>query len=221
MRNLTQALQSAANGAFITDQAQRVLYWNRSAGQILGHTSVDVTGRSCYEILRGYDHQDQLICRKDCHIAAAALAGEIVSDCDLCVCTAAGGRQWINVSTLAFPRSDKGAGPRLVHLFRDATQRVQNEWFVDHVLQAATRLQSKELVAHAPPPARSTAELTNREHQVLSLLAEGEGTRDIAAALFISPSTVRNHIRNILDKLQVHSRLEAVVYALRHGFVGG
>lgn len=57
--------------------------------------------------------------------------------------------------------------------------------------------------------------LTEREMDVLRLVARGLNNRDIAAKLFISENTVKNHIRNILEKLQLHSRMEAVVYAVR------
>jgi DNA-binding NarL/FixJ family response regulator len=57
--------------------------------------------------------------------------------------------------------------------------------------------------------------LTDRELEVLSLVAQGKGNRDIAGELFISENTVKNHIRNILEKLQLHSRMEAVIYAVR------
>jgi DNA-binding NarL/FixJ family response regulator len=57
--------------------------------------------------------------------------------------------------------------------------------------------------------------LTEREMEVLRLVARGLGNREIAKELFISENTVKNHIRNILEKLQLHSRMEAVVYAVR------
>jgi len=51
--------------------------------------------------------------------------------------------------------------------------------------------------------------------QVLKLVAQGLNNKDIAEKLFISENTVKNHIRNILDKLHLHSRMEAVVYAVK------
>ena len=60
-----------------------------------------------------------------------------------------------------------------------------------------------------------TPRLTEREMEVLRLVAKGLNNRDIARELFISENTVKNHIRNILEKLQLHSRMEAVVYAVR------
>ena len=57
--------------------------------------------------------------------------------------------------------------------------------------------------------------LTERELEVLRLVAKGLGNREIAKDLYISENTVKNHIRNILEKLQLHSRMEAVIYAVR------
>ncbi|GAC1413055.1 MAG: response regulator transcription factor [Actinomycetota bacterium] len=57
--------------------------------------------------------------------------------------------------------------------------------------------------------------LTDREMEVLQLVAQGRNNRDIAKELYISENTVKNHIRNILEKLHLHSRMEAVVYAVR------
>ncbi|HEX2234693.1 MAG TPA: response regulator transcription factor [Actinomycetota bacterium] len=57
--------------------------------------------------------------------------------------------------------------------------------------------------------------LTERELEVLKLVAKGMNNRDIGQALFISENTVKNHVRNILEKLHLHSRMEAVVYAVR------
>ncbi len=57
--------------------------------------------------------------------------------------------------------------------------------------------------------------LTERELEVLRLVAKGLNNREIAKQLFISENTVKNHVRNILEKLQLHSRMEAVMYAMR------
>lgn len=61
--------------------------------------------------------------------------------------------------------------------------------------------------------------LTDREMQVLKLVAKGMNNRDIAKELFISENTVKNHVRNILEKLQIHSRMEAVMIAVREKLI--
>ena len=57
--------------------------------------------------------------------------------------------------------------------------------------------------------------VTARELQVLRLVAQGLNNREVGSQLFISENTVKNHMRNILEKLQLHSRIDAVMYAVR------
>jgi DNA-binding NarL/FixJ family response regulator len=59
--------------------------------------------------------------------------------------------------------------------------------------------------------------LTDREWEILRALTHGKRNDEIAAELFISPQTVQTHVRNLLGKLKVHSKLEAVALAVRHG----
>jgi len=63
------------------------------------------------------------------------------------------------------------------------------------------------------------AELSDREIEVLKLIANGKDNAQIAAELHISPKTVKNHISNILMKLQIDNRIQAAVYAVRSGIV--
>lgn len=67
----------------------------------------------------------------------------------------------------------------------------------------------------SPSSGKDRAELTPRELEVLALLGEGVGTRDMAARLQVSPNTIRNHVRAVLGKLGAGSRLEAVTIARR------
>ncbi len=62
-----------------------------------------------------------------------------------------------------------------------------------------------------PPPSSDITQLTEREHEVLALVAEGLTNRQIAARLVISENTVRAHLRNILDKLHVNNRVQAAL----------
>jgi len=73
----------------------------------------------------------------------------------------------------------------------------------------------------AQPDAEATirSELSEREIQVLKLIANGKDNAMIAAELHISPKTVKNHISNILMKLQIENRIQAAVYAVRSGIV--
>jgi two-component system, NarL family, response regulator LiaR len=61
--------------------------------------------------------------------------------------------------------------------------------------------------------------LTEREVEILQAIADGRSTDEIASSLFLSPHTVNAHIRSILAKLGVHSKLDAVLFGLRHGLI--
>ncbi len=66
---------------------------------------------------------------------------------------------------------------------------------------------------------RQQTQLTARELEVLKLVGEGFSNRDIASRLFISENTVKNHLRNILQKLHFENRVQAAAYAIRRGLV--
>jgi DNA-binding NarL/FixJ family response regulator len=79
---------------------------------------------------------------------------------------------------------------------------------------ALAKRDQEEVPQQVPAP-----KLTDREMQVLKLVARGMNNRDIAKELFISDNTVKNHVRNILEKLQIHSRMEAVMVAVREKLI--
>ena len=83
---------------------------------------------------------------------------------------------------------------------------------------------ASQLVRHLREPADTEpgftgAELTPREQEVLGLLARGLDNHEIAASLYLSPHTVKNHVSSILVKLQVENRIQAAVRAVRGGLV--
>jgi two-component system NarL family response regulator len=82
----------------------------------------------------------------------------------------------------------------------------------------ATKLVQR-IRASSASPSTPRAELSERELDVLRLIANGNDNASIAAALHISPKTVKNHISNILMKLGISNRIQAAVYAVRSGLV--
>jgi two-component system response regulator NreC len=66
---------------------------------------------------------------------------------------------------------------------------------------------------------QTSSDLTDREQEVLTYLAEGANNSEIAASLVISPKTVARHRENIMRKLNLHSRAELVRYAIRKGII--
>jgi two-component system NarL family response regulator len=78
---------------------------------------------------------------------------------------------------------------------------------------------TRQLLRHQELVGARKPSLTGREIEVLELVADGKTSREIGDLLFISENTVKNHIRNILDKLGLHSRNEAVLYAIRENLI--
>lgn len=85
----------------------------------------------------------------------------------------------------------------------------------------AVKVLQRLRAASSQPDIEATirAELSDREIEVLKLIANGKDNAQIAAELHISPKTVKNHISNILMKLQIDNRIQAAVYAVRSGIV--
>ena len=83
------------------------------------------------------------------------------------------------------------------------------------------KLLVRDYLVSEPTDKEKTAgkELTDREQEVLTHLAEGESNEEIAQALVISPKTVARHRENIMRKLNLHSRAELVRYAIRKGII--
>jgi len=87
----------------------------------------------------------------------------------------------------------------------------QGESFCSPRMAASLFSRVAELVREKIP--ESAVQLTPREIEVINKIADGLSNKEIAEKLFIEEQTVKNHIHNILDKLQLHNRLEAVQYA--------
>lgn len=85
----------------------------------------------------------------------------------------------------------------------------------ERLLRAAQRLPAPGAIDDLPPP----RPLTDREHQILRLLAGGYSNREIAAALHLAEGTVKNHVSSLLTKLGVRDRTLAVLRALHHGLL--
>ena len=62
-------------------------------------------------------------------------------------------------------------------------------------------------------------DLTSREREVLGGVAHGRSNKEIAAALAITENTVKNHLKNILEKLHLKNRVQAATYAVQHGMI--
>ena len=74
---------------------------------------------------------------------------------------------------------------------------------------------ARDAVARGRPEALDAVRMTPRERQVINLIAEGLGNKEIASRLHIATHTVKSHVRNVMEKLMLHTRLQIAAYAHR------
>lgn len=220
---LQELVNRSADGAYIVNESQRIIAWNEAAERLLGFRAKDVIGMPCYQILGGRSEGECVVCRQGCLPFTAVRRGQLVPTFDARVRTVGGPARWVNISIIGVNVATGHTEMPVVviHLFRDIESRRQAEIFTKEVAAWARQIdlhpdESRPETGESRP---DTA-LSQRERQVLELLAQGASTESIAATLVIGRATARNHVQRILHKLGVHSRLEAVMYAREHRLLG-
>jgi PAS domain S-box-containing protein len=208
---LFAALSRSPDPVFVTDRSNRIVAWNASAERLLGFTESEALGMACASMLQGCDGHGNRYCSDSCPITQLAQRGETIRNFELTL-VAKGGHAIladVAIDHFAIP------GPEL--------------FFLAHIMHVSARQpsSSSSTGADTPAPPRPTLvtvrgsddararKLTPREVEVLAMLAAGNPTAEIGARLHISTVTARNHIQNILDKLEVHSKTEAVAFAFQ------
>ena len=215
MDRIFDFIANTTDGVFVVDRSQTLLLWNEGATAILGFPPADVIGKKCEDVLQGQDAMGCAVCRRDCKYIKAASRLEFSPTRDMKTHTKQGLDIWINVSSIVVP-SQRNELSALVHLFRDVTHQ---HGIADVAKDLADMVSGVSSRSDMPPSANSLVGLTPRERDVMRHLATGATTQMMANRMHISPTTVRNHVHNILEKLDVHSRLEAVAYSIRPGLV--
>ncbi len=199
----------SGEAVFAVDGGGRIILWNKACETLVGRPARHVLGKRCYEVTCGRDSNGNVYCHVSCPVAHQARENrdDPVRRFELDVAGGDGGRRRLSTSLFAIP-SYHPALTTVVHVLRPADARA-----------AAPAPISEAPEPLAPPTAAAgeTIALTAREKEILRCLAAGQTTTTIARALSIARVTVRNHVQSILQKLNVHSKLEAVVLAHRGG----
>ncbi len=223
VKEVLELLSNTADGMFATDADGKILLWNRSAQEILGFQTEEVVGKRCHELLSAQDPAGNLFCFKGCSVLTMARRHQLVRNYNTEMMTKTKRKVWLNTSILLVSGRGWG-GSLIVHLFRPISPP---HWTGGQLLPIIpARPDAPKSGKQAPRtnqaiPPLDRSPLTRRETEVLTLLGQGLGAKEIADQLSISPETARTHIQKILKKLQVHSKLEAVVLALRLGLLQG
>jgi PAS domain S-box-containing protein len=210
--------ESTSDPAFAVDSQGLIAAWNAAAEVLFALPASEAIGRPCGEIVQGTD-ECGLVCSQDCTVRQALGKRHPISNFDLQVDTA-NGRAWCNTSVL-FAENGSSTQPFAIHIMRPIDLRKRLEILVRDFVVNNTNVPAEEavaLISSTRAVARET-ELTNREMEILRLLAKGSTTSKVAAQLNISCTTVNNHVQHILHKLDAHTRLEAVRRAEHAGLI--
>lgn len=196
---------------FAMDASNRIIHWNMACETLFGLSARAVMGKPCYEVLQGRDANGNDYCQRSCPVARQAreTGRHPVRAFELSVRTNDGERKHISTALFAIA-SYHPALATLVHVCREGATRPAAKRSEPHLL---------EVLEPIPTAEGKCVTLTSREMDVLRALAQALPAVAIARMLFISPVTVRNHVARILLKLQVHTKLAAVVFAHKHRLI--
>lgn len=217
--SLLSALRGSTTPAMASDARGRVVFWNRAAERVFSRSAASTMGRRCHELIQARDVFGNRFCTESCPVVDMARRNEVIRPFEWQVAGPPHERpRKAQVQIVRVP----GDGPgqySLVHLLEPIDEDVR----LSRMLSA---LQARPVAASVgspralePEKASPTAPpLTRREREVLGCIARGQQNKEIAAQLGISLATVRNHVHAILEKLDVHSKLEALSLAVREGW---
>ena len=215
---IKQLVESTSDPAFAVNGMHSIEFWNKPVEKFTGIESKEVIGKSCFSIVQGNDECGKF-CRFNCSILEATGKHNPVRNFDLEIKTKQG-RKWCNISIL-IADEDESVSPYTIHILRpiDVSKRLEvlvRDFVINETSLPAEH--AKELTSSIRTPVRETS-LSDRELEIIKLLAKGKSTKKIAGQLFISPTTVNNHVQHILKKLNAHTRLEAIRRAEHAGLV--
>ena len=203
----------SGQAVFAIDSADRIILWNKKCEELLGRPARSALGKRCYDVIGGRDVHGNIYCYRNCPVAyqARERPKEAVQRFQLSV-EGDKERKWLEFSLFAIP-SYHPALSTVVHVVREGKKTSRLERGLETL--ALTREALWPMTTREGAP----VDLTGREKEVLRCLAEGLSTKAIAGKFFIAPVTVRNHIQSILHKLDVHTKLAAVVFAYQHDLI--
>ena len=202
-------VQGTNDSAFAVDGAGLIVAWNSAAEEMFGLTAKEAIGKACGQVLQGID-ECGTVCSRDCTVRQAIRNHHPLRNFDLQIQTQQG-MQWCNLSVLIAEEAHSSL-PYSIHIVRPIDVPKKLELLMRNFVRSETKLSAEKndsVTTSARSPIQHI-ELTPREQEILRMLAKGATTATIAGQLHISRTTVNNHIQHIHQKLNTHTRLEAV-----------
>lgn len=187
------------NGVMGVDSYHRIILWNPAAEALLGYTVQEALGKRWNNVMVACGVDSEMAFSEDCSHFSQAGKPQWPSHQMLEAKTKTGKPIRLHVVSFCL-LSSKQTLFALVHVF----------WQANEILGPSGSRVLLPMVAEQKSP---LPRLSRQELIILQCMTAGMSTNMTAALLFISPTTVRNHVQNILRKLGVHSRIEAVALA--------
>lgn len=215
-------VREAGAATLATDQDNRVVAWNGAAEELFGSSAEEALGAPLGDLLTARDVFGNRLCGDVCALHAMVRNSESVQSFDLDLIRGEeDGREVtvrvaVSVVVVLSPTPERY---HLVYFLRHHRQRRRADAAIDLILDGGGRVPGAVLDEMDLGGGADLPELTDRQTEVLRHIAEGYRTQQIADTLNISVNTVRNHTQNILRKLDVHSKTEAVSVALRQRLI--
>lgn len=202
---------SSSEAIIVVDDRGTVISWNDAATKLLGRSAADAMGRPCHEVMQGITPSGRHLCGPDCPVQASCRELRAPRRFEMIVRHPDGNELWLEATTcIVIDEDDRAVA---IHILAESVSARRLTDLAESVVRR---------VSKGRPEATTDADsriATRRELDVLRLLAEGLSTAQIASRLGLSRATVRNHVQNLLLKLDAHSRAEAVVLAVKSGLV--
>jgi len=216
--NMLDTLRASDVPAIANDASGQLVFWNRAAEVLFRRTAASALSTRCYAAVAGRDFFGNRYCSESCPVLDIARRQEQIRGFTLRAQTPdMPHEEELNVTILKL----SGSRPDrflLVHLLHPGRFSRPSPSVAEPRKPHAGNGHEREAPTFADGPA-DTRPLTSRETEVLTWVSAGLQNKEIAQELGISLATVRNHVHNILEKLTVHSKLEAVSLAFRRGWV--
>ena len=217
MKRFLLHVEGTADAAFAVDSAGRISAWNNAAVELFGLSEAQVINVPCHKIFQCSDENGP-VCSERCVIERAAIDNRPQTNFDLRIQTR-NGKTWCVLSTVIAKDSISG-GCSAIYIVRPCEIRKRLELTLSEFVRTQTRNRQNGVPAIPLMPTPGiNVRLTTREVEVLKRLAKGHSTRTIANQLNISSATVNNHVKHILTKFDVHTRLEAIRHAENIGVI--
>jgi DNA-binding CsgD family transcriptional regulator len=216
--NALEIVERAAGPAIATDEKGMILAWNRAARQLLAYKDgAVVKGKLFNDLLEARDVFGNRFDNSGVPFYEMITRGESVNSFEIFAHKKTGERLRVSVSVVVVLKP-KPSQYNLVYLLRPVQRRRRADEAIERILsnpESARTVPDRANQGEKQP----MADLTRRQADVLHLLAQGRNNDEIADVLCVSVHTVRSHVQNILDKLQVRNKAEAVSRAFRENLI--